>query len=87
MPTFVLIEMIGVAAAILTTLCWVPQAIKVLRDRDTSSLSLATFLVLIAGIILWLTYGILIGSWPIILSNVISLPLNLAILGMKLKYG
>jgi MtN3 and saliva related transmembrane protein len=79
--------MIGVAAAILTTLCWVPQAIKVLRDRDTSSLSLATFLVLIAGIILWLTYGILIGSWPIILSNVISLPLNLAILGMKLKYG
>lgn len=81
------IELLGAMAAVLTTLCWLPQAVKVVRDRDTSALSLITFGMLVTGIVLWLAYGLMIQSWPLIGSNIVSLGLNGMILGMKLRYG
>lgn len=87
MLTPFMVEALGGAAAVLTTLCWLPQAAKVLRDRDTSGLSLLTFATLVSGIALWLCYGLAIQSWPIILSNLAALGLNGTILAMKIRYG
>ncbi|MBN8534169.1 MAG: SemiSWEET transporter [Rhizobiales bacterium] len=81
------IEMIGAIAATITTLCWVPQAIKVVRTRETAAISLMMYLMLALGIAMWLAYGVLIGSWPLIGANAVTLVPVLAILGMKLRYG
>lgn len=81
------IELIGSAAAIITTLCWVPQAIKVIRTRETAAISLLMYLLLAVGISLWLVYGLLIGSMPLIGANAVTIVLVLIILAMKLRYG
>ena len=61
MPSFE-IEAVGMMAAIVTTLCWVPQAVRILRTRDTRAISLVTQSAFTCGIALWLAYGVLIGS-------------------------
>jgi MtN3 and saliva related transmembrane protein len=81
------LEILGFVAAILTTLCWLPQAAKTIRTKETGSLSLLAQSALTVGIVLWLAYGLLIGNAPIILSNAISLVLVTTILAMKLRYG
>ena len=81
------IEILGFAAAILTTLCWLPQALKTLRTKDTKSLSLATQSVFALGVALWLVYGIMIGDAPIIFANSVTFVLVSLILAMKLRYG
>ena len=82
-----LIEAVGMAAAALTTLCWVPQAVRILRTRDTRSISLHAQAAFALGVALWLAYGLLIGSWPVIIANAISFLLVFAILVMKIRYG
>lgn len=81
------IEIIGAIAATITTLCWVPQAIKVIRTRETAAISLVMYLMLALGVSLWLAYGVLIMSWPLIGANAATLLPVLAILAMKLRYG
>ena len=81
------IETIGVVAAALTTLCWVPQAIKVIRTRHTRDLSLVAQAAFTAGVLLWLIYGALIVSWPLIVANAITLAVATTILLLKLRYG
>jgi MtN3 and saliva related transmembrane protein len=82
-----LVHGIGAVAAALTTLCWLPQAVRVIRLRDTRAISLATNLVFATGILLWLIYGIAIGNGPLIAANGVSLILTLVIIAMKLRYG
>ena len=81
------LEILGFVAAILTTLCWLPQAVKTIRTKETRSLSLLAQSALTVGVVLWLAYGLLIGNAPIILSNAISLVLVTTILALKLRYG
>ncbi len=82
-----LVKAIGLVAACCTTLAFVPQALRAVRTRQTKDISLLTFLMLVIGILLWLTYGLLIGDLPLILSNTITLVLASAILATKLRYG
>jgi MtN3 and saliva related transmembrane protein len=82
-----LIEALGFCAATLTTLCWLPQAWHTIRTRDTSGISLWTQALFATGIVLWLIYGALIASWPLIGANTVTLVLVLVILTMKLRYG
>ncbi|WGD31853.1 SemiSWEET transporter [Ancylobacter sp. WKF20] len=82
-----LTESIGGLAALLTTLCWLPQALKILRTRETRDLSLIAYLAFAAGVALWLVYGLLIVSWPVIAANAVTLVLLLGILSLKLRYG
>jgi MtN3 and saliva related transmembrane protein len=84
MPT---VEIIGFLAALLTTICWLPQAFRTLRTKDTKSLSLVTQGFFTAGVALWLVYGILVGSAPIIFSNSVTFVLVALILTLKLRYG
>ena len=62
-------EVIGSAAAILTTASFFPQAFHVLRTRDTQAISLAMYTLFTAGIALWGVYGLMTGQLPIIISN------------------
>jgi MtN3 and saliva related transmembrane protein len=80
-------EIIGYLAAIFTTAAYVPQFLKVVKDRDTRSLSLGMYSLITTGIALWLVYGILIDSPSIILANAITLVLASIILVMKIRLG
>ncbi len=82
-----LINGIGTAGAALTTVCWLPQALKIVRERDTRALSLPTYLAFTAGIALWLVYGLAIADWPLIGSNIVTLVLLVPILLLKLRHG
>lgn len=82
-----LVKAIGLVAATLTTLCWLPQALKIIRTRDTRAISLVTQAAFTLGVTLWLIYGIAIGDLPLIGANAVSLVLAGAILAMKLRYG
>ena len=81
------IEAVGLAAAACTTASFVPQAIRILRTRDTQAISLIMYIVFSVGIALWLIYGLAIGSAPVIGANAITLVFVLAILGAKIRYG
>jgi MtN3 and saliva related transmembrane protein len=78
---------VGLLAAVLSTISFLPQVIQAFRTKHTKDISRATFLFLSIGILLWLVYGILIGEIPVILANSATLILSLAILIMKIKYG
>jgi MtN3 and saliva related transmembrane protein len=81
------IDFIGATGAVLTTLCWLPQALKVIREKETRALSLPGTGAFTAGVVLWLVYGLAIGDWPLIGSNAVTLALMAPILAMKLRYG
>ena len=87
MPDLPLIDVIGAAGATLTTLCWLPQALKVIREKETRALSLPATAAFTLGVVLWLIYGLAIGNWPLIGSNAVTLALMLPIVAMKLRYG
>jgi MtN3 and saliva related transmembrane protein len=79
-------EFIGYLAAFLTTCSFVPQAWLTFRTRDVKGISLGMYSVFASGVALWLAYGWLMGAWPIVVANSITLALALAILAMKLRY-
>ena len=80
-------EWVGLLAAILTTAAYVPQTIKVLRERHTQSLSLYMYLFITSGIGCWFVFGVMLGSPSLIISNGISFVLAFTILVMKLRLG
>jgi len=77
-------EMIGYPAAILTTVAFVPQAWKSWRTRDLSGISLPMYALFTLGVALWLAYGLLIASTPIVIGNGITLMLASVVLWLKL---
>jgi len=79
--------MFGAIAALLTTIAFFPQVIKAHRTRQTKDLSLIMYVMLSIGLILWTTYGILLGQVPIIAANAVTLVLCLYIVFLKIKYG
>ena len=80
------IDLIGYLAAGLTTLSFVPQAWHTFTTRDVRGISLGMYSAFTVGVALWLVYGLLLGAWPIVLANGLTLALALAILVMKLRF-
>ena len=81
------LEWMGYIAATCTTLSFVPQAMKTIRTRDTSGISLSMYVVFTVGIGFWFGYGVFLQSWPMIVSNAITFGLSSTNLGLKLKHG
>ena len=77
---------VGLAAATCTTLAFLPQAIKVIRTKQTKDLSLVMYSVFTLGVFLWLMYGILVEDAPLIIANIITFILAATILIMKIRY-
>lgn len=84
--TTVWIDAIGSLAAVLTTASFVPQAWHSFKTRDVSGISLGMYSVFTLGVALWLLYGVLLQSWPLMIANSITLVLAAAILLMKLRF-
>lgn len=78
-------ELLGYAAAFCTTFSFVPQALQVIRSRNTRAISLPMYALFTTGIGLWLIYGVSIVSWPVIVANAITLLLAGFILVMKIR--
>jgi len=80
-------EAVGLLAGCCTTLAFVPQVVKAWRTRCTRDLSLGMYLILAAGMALWLAYGLLIGSLSVTMANGVTLVLVLAVIALKLRHG
>ena len=75
--------LLGYPAAVLTTLAFVPQAWHSWRTRDLSGISLSMYALFTLGVALWLGYGLVIGSVPVIAANAVTLVLASLVLGLK----
>lgn len=80
------IEIVGLVAATLTTAAFVPQVYKTWKTKSVKELSLTMYLVMFMGILLWLTYGILINSFSIMLANIVTGLLVLLLIYLKLRH-
>jgi len=81
------VNAIGAIGAVLTTVCWVPQAIKIIRDRETRAISLPGTTLCVLGVLLWLVYGLAIADAPLIGSSVVTLAMTMIILVLKIRHG
>jgi MtN3 and saliva related transmembrane protein len=79
------IYILGMLAAALTSLSYLPQLQKAMPRNSTSDLSLKMLVVLSAGVCLWIVYGVLKDDWVIILANSIGASLSLAVLRFKIR--
>jgi MtN3 and saliva related transmembrane protein len=79
-----LVSAIGTAAAVASTVSFTPQAVKIIRTRETKDISAWMYGITVAGFALWCAYGVMLGQWPLIISNSICLLLSGFILMMKL---
>ena len=80
------INVVGTLAGLCGIIGFTPQIAKILREKDAASISLKMYAVTTTGFVLWVAYGVLQQSWPIIASNGVMLCLAATILGLKLRY-
>jgi len=80
-------RIVGLGAATLTTVAFVPQVWRSLKTHDTRGISLSMYAVFTSGVALWLAYGVLLGDLPIILANIVTLALASIVLVLKIRYG
>lgn len=80
------LDLLGYVAGALTTAAFVPQLVKTWRSRSAGDLSYGMMAVFSTGVALWLAYGIVLESWPVILANAVTLVLALAILALKVRF-
>ncbi len=79
-------ELIGIAAGVCTAISLLPQLIKIIREKEARNISLFYLVILLAGLSLWIWYGILREDLPIIVTNVTSIVLNVAIIILGIRY-
>jgi MtN3 and saliva related transmembrane protein len=77
---------IGAGAALCSTTSFIPQLAKLWREKTGEAVSVRMYVLTVAAFSLWSAYGLLLGSWPLVVSNLISLGLSSAILALKLRY-
>jgi MtN3 and saliva related transmembrane protein len=82
-----LYNVVGYAAGCFATVAFVPQVVKTLKHRSTRDISLGMYALFCTGVGLWLIYGLLIASGPVIISNFVTLALAGTVLVLKLKHG
>lgn len=79
-------QLIGYAAGALTVASYVPQTVRVWRTHQVRDLSYGMFALLILACALWVLFGVLLASWPIIIPNTLALLLNVAIFTAKVRF-
>ncbi|MFM2267540.1 MAG: hypothetical protein RL757_981 [Bacteroidota bacterium] len=77
--------MLGNAAAFLTTISFLPQAVQTIRTKDTTGLSLPMYALFFAGVLFWVAYGFRIGSMSLMIGNSITVFLAGIILFYKIR--
>jgi MtN3 and saliva related transmembrane protein len=82
-----LADLIGTGAALCSMTSFVPQISKIWRERDAASVSLKMYAVTVTGFSLWIAYGVLIKSWPVVAANTVCLILSATILALKWRFS
>ena len=82
-----LVDWLGFIAGSLTTIAFLPQAWLTWKTRRAEGVSLGMYGIFTTGVALWLAYGCMLGAWPVIIANAITLVLALFILFMKIRFG
>ncbi len=77
----------GWGAGLCSMSSFVPQLIKIAREKRAEGISLRTYMVTVTGFVLWIAYGTMLGSWPVAVSNSVCLLLSGAILALRWRYG
>ena len=80
------INLVGVGAALCTITSFVPQIVKIIRERDASSVSLRMYALTVSAFSLWTVYGVLLGAWPLVAANSVSLALAATALVCKWRF-
>jgi MtN3 and saliva related transmembrane protein len=80
------IEAIGYAAAACTTFAFLPQVVHVWRTHSAHDISLFMYMVMVAGVALWIVYGLYIHSLPLVAANTVTLLLAGAVLAGKIRF-
>jgi MtN3 and saliva related transmembrane protein len=80
------ITLLGYVAGFLTSLALLPQVVKIYKSRSARDISSVMFAIFCIGIILWIIYGVAIGSTPVIIANSVSLSFSLIILALKFRF-
>lgn len=75
---------LGYCAALFTTVCNIPQVVKIIRTKETKDISAITYLALLIGLLLWVVYGVLQNDWPVIAANAISAAICATVLLLKM---
>ena len=81
------VDLIGVAAALCSISSFAPQILKIVRDKDASSVSLKTYALTVTTFVLWTAYGVLAPAWPVAHANACALLMASAVLVLKWRYG
>lgn len=80
------VSVIGSIAAVLTTISFLPQAMKTIKEKNTEGISLGMYSMFTGGVLLWLVYGLFVKDIPIIVANAITFILAVTILALTIKY-
>jgi MtN3 and saliva related transmembrane protein len=87
MTPVVVVNTVGTLAGLCSMSSFLPQLIKIAREKRVEGVSLHTYVVTVTGFCLWIAYGLMLGSWPVAASNSICLLLAGGILGLRWRYG
>ena len=80
-------DMVGTGAALCSMTSFVPQIVRIWRERDATSVSLKMYAVTVTGFSLWIVYGAMSSSWPLVLANTVCLILSACILALKWRFS
>lgn len=80
------VNVVGTGAALCSMTSFTPQIFKIWKEKDASAVSLRMFALTVSAFVLWTAYGVMLGSWPIAVSNGVCLALSAIILGLKWKF-
>jgi MtN3 and saliva related transmembrane protein len=83
---FEIADIVGTAAGLCSMTSFTPQLVKIWKEKDASSISLRMYVVTVTGFSLWIVYGVLVTSFPVLLTNSVCLALSGAILALKWRF-
>lgn len=81
------VDWLGTVAGLCTTIAFLPQVVKVWQTQSARDISLGMYAILAIGIVFWLVYGWILGIWPVIVANAVTLVLVAVVIAMKLRWG
>ena len=81
-----LIDLVGTGAALCSMASFTPQLVKIWRERDASSVSLRMYALTVGAFSLWTIYGVMLGAWPLVAANSVSLALAATALVCKWRF-
>ena len=87
MTSEAIVNAVGTAAGLCSMASFVPQVVKILREKRADGVALRTYLLTVTGFVLWIVYGVMLKSWPVAVSNAVNLVLSAAILLLRWRYG